>query len=585
MSDFDEFRVSLSPDLHTPGNWMVNLDECPVAGLAGVNESVKPKVTRDQLISLRDRHGWPDSAKLKEIGDSVWDSIMIPDLKAALFASLSLMNTTHRGVRLVFSIIGNEPEPAGPNQIRLQELPLEVLRVDNYSFLATNSQTPVSRSLRFKPDRDPFKLVPPLRILVVVATPTGRPPANMQEEQEIIRQALSGLTDSGAVELDFCQPPTRPELANRLSRGYHVLHFVGHGAFEPGGADPSQRPFLCLEREDGKADLIDAETFALQVRNLGVQLVIMTACSSASPVPDETNYHARAFDGMAQRLMSDDTGVGAVVAMQFDLESPAAVTFSKAFYNNLLFPGLTLDEVVTRCRLALVTKMDAGHRCWVTPVVYWRFKNGQVFDLADSTGYLDDGTRILITGLQAQIQVFQKLIANIKKKMPDPTTEVQQVLESTLAEYQQSADDLQQQINEALGETLRLRGGKIKPGEVIQCRLTLRLRTPAKVGNTAVRVLFPQDKLQVQATASGADTPGVLLMMAQPAPGELRLQLSNLSQGVQWDPKEFEIGLLGFQVQAGVTDPFVEIMIDRGKMERNGILTPMQTLNALLYVN
>jgi hypothetical protein len=581
MSQFDEFRVSLTPDLQTPGSWNVLLDECPVAALNGPKGTVQPTVTRDQLVRLRSRHGWPNLADLKTIGQSVWQSLMTPDLKAALFACLGQAQMTHRGLRLVFTIIGEEPEPAGPGQIRLQELPLEALYVDQLNFLAPNMKTPVSRSLKFKPDRDPVKLILPLRLLLVVATPNDKPPANMPAEQHAIQQALGGLTASGAVKLDFCEPATRAELTARLQQGYHIFHFIGHGAFETVDADPSPRPHLCLERPDGQSDPMDADTLAQLMLNTGVQLVVMTACSSANPVPEDKLYHARAFDGVAQRLMSDNSGVSAVVAMQFDLESQAAVTFSHTFYTNLLVSGRTLDEVVAMCRQALVGQMNAGHRSWVTPVVYWRCKNGQVFALEDMIGPLDPEVQKLLTELNAQIQVYLKNIAEVRK-MPQA---MQDFATPLVAKWQQTVDELQQRKSEALGDTLRLRGGQVKSGLVIQCRLTLRLRTPAQVGDVKARVLFPQDKVQFKSAASGASTPGINLMTAIPAPGELRLLVPNASQGAQWDPLEYELGLLSFQVQAGVMEPLVEIKVDQGKVERNGIETPLEALNAVLYVD
>jgi hypothetical protein len=92
--------------------------------------------------------------------------------------------------------------------------------------------------------------------------------------------------------------------------------------------------------------------------------------------------------------------------MQFDMESEAAVIFSKTFYTRLLAPDPTdgspegseratggspegserategrVDQVVTQCRKALVAAMDAGHRAWITPVLYSRCKDGRVFDM------------------------------------------------------------------------------------------------------------------------------------------------------------------------------------------------------------
>ncbi|MFX7090586.1 CHAT domain-containing protein, partial [Acinetobacter baumannii] len=83
-------------------------------------------------------------------------------------------------------------------------------------------------------------------------------------------------------------------------------------------------------------------------------LVVITGCSTAALPPPIAGapYGTTAFDGIAQRLVSPGSlsFVSAVVAMQFDLESAAAVSFSGKFYGTLLNPGTTIDEAVTAAR-------------------------------------------------------------------------------------------------------------------------------------------------------------------------------------------------------------------------------------------
>jgi hypothetical protein len=582
MTEFNDFRVFLAPDIQAKGAWKVLLEECPIADLAGPKGTIQPSITRQQLVRLRSRHGWPNLAELKGIGQGVWQSLMTPDLAAAFIVCLNQSQQANRGMRLVISIVGEESELSIPGQIRLQELPLEALYRDEQNFLAPNPATPVSRSLKFKPDRDPHRVVLPLRLLVVVATPDDKPEAKMQEEKDVIQKALQALTGpGGVVELEFCEPPTRAELTTRLQqKRFHLLHFIGHGAFDIVGDDPSPRPHLCLEDEHGQSDPLDAETLAVLLQNSGVRWAMITACSSANPTPDAEPFHARAFDGVAQRLVGGVSDVNAVVAMQFDLDSQAAVTFSRTFYTNLLRSGGRLDEVVALCRQALVGQLNAGHRAWVTPVVYWRCKDGKVFDLEGIKGSLDPQTQKKLNEIDATLVVYLKNITDVRT---EPQA-VQDAAAPLLARWQQAVDELQQLRGQLLGETLQLCGGRVKAGDAIGCRFTLRLRTPAQVGDVRVRVRYPADKASFRTVAAGAHAPGSLPLVGAPATGELMLMLQNASQGVQWPADEFELAVLNFQVNAGVTDPIIELSVIDTEVQRDGAITMFNALNAVVFV-
>ena len=81
MTEFDDFHFVVQPNIQRPGTWNVLLEACPVDGLAGPMGDVLPEFTRQQLISLRSQNGWPDSNKLKAIGQSVAQSLLTPDLR------------------------------------------------------------------------------------------------------------------------------------------------------------------------------------------------------------------------------------------------------------------------------------------------------------------------------------------------------------------------------------------------------------------------------------------------------------------------------------------------------------------------
>jgi hypothetical protein len=491
-------------------------------------------------------------------------------------------------LRRVVSVSGEEPEITDAATIGFRELPLEALHSPQYGFLASNPTTPISRSPTQEPDRDPLRVPLPLRILVVVASPRDRPPANIEQEKEIIRHALSELSGPGGpIELEFCEPPTRAELVERLrDKQFHILHFVGHGEFGIVGDDPSQRPHLVFEgpREDGQehgvSDPLDALSLESLLRNKTVRLAVITACASASPTPDEQPYRARAYDGVAQTLIRDVSGVSAVVAMQFDLESDAAVTFSRTLYESLLNPDRQLDEVVALCREALATTKSMGHRAWVTPVVYWRCKDGKVFEPVGLRAPLPPEFQRQLNQIDI---VLKTTLDHIMQVLQQPAA-VQDAAAPLLDQWRNSVEELQQQRDLVLGETLRLRGGSVAAGETIACPMTLRLRTAAQIGDVSVRLQYPADKVVLEGVDAGAGTPDRELLRGDPAPGELTVLVKDASGGASWDPGEQELALLRFTVNPDVTDPYLKLNITDVQAQRDGASAPFDPLHAVLFV-
>jgi hypothetical protein len=580
MAQDIEFRVVLTANTQQPGTWDVLLQTGP-EGLTGPMGSVQAAVTRQQLDKLRSQSGWPNLNTLKAIGRRVWQSVMSPELEAAVKHHLATKAPANR-MRLVVSVIGDEPEPTD-GTIRLRELPLEALFHDTYNFLAIDLATPVSRSLHFAPDRDATPVQGPLRILVVVSAPDDKPeiPGNAKEA---IQNALQPLIASHSVELEFCEPPTAPELQARLGKqpGFHVLHYVGHGAFDIEGDDPTSRSYLCLE--DGNAppgsDPKDADTLDIMLRHTGVRLVVMTACSTAASTPQQVSETVGPFDGVAQRLVAGVSDVNAAVAMQFDLEADLAETFNRTFYQKLLSPGLPLDEIVTHCRIAMMSHKKIGHRCWVTPVLYWRCKEGRLFDLRGGREELDAETRLRLANLDHEIELQLDFIGYLRGLGLPPVD-----VAAKVAEFWLKVIQLQKDKCGLLGDAVSLQGGLAQPGQTFECPLTLRLHSGVQIGNVEVKILYPSDKLDFQGAQPGAATPGSLPLIGVAAQGERKVVLQNVSQGLQWAPGEHELARLSFQMRPGVTDGRFEVRVPEAKATKAGQDSELHTVNAIVLVS
>jgi hypothetical protein len=588
MGAYADFRLILSPDLATQGNWTLTLDECPLPELVGPKGSVAPTVTRAHLNTLRSRNGWPNPVGLEQVGRAVWQSVMTPAVEGAFAASLQTVVGNQQGLRFVLVLQGQESETTNQAAIRLSELPVEALYNDAHQFMATDVKTPISRSFQWKPDRPPQRVILPLRVLVAMASPTDKPPTNIEQEIQAIQSSVEHLTGSGALELEIIQQAERATVAARLkAKPFHVLHFIGHGGFDVVGDVEVPRAHLCFVRPgNSRSDPTDADTLLVMLRNTGVRLVVITACSSAAPTPplipeplDPGPLGTGAFEGVAQRLVAGVSGVTAAVAMQFDLEDIGAVEFSKVFYENLLQPGLALDEVVTMARQALVTLLQAGHRAWLTPAVHWRCQGGNVFEIDPTVRQLDAQTLGELQAIDTQLAVYREYVQKIEAEPAAVRTAVNDLRLEWIMRIQQ----LMSQRGELVGESVRLQGARVAAGQEATCRLSLRMRQPGTVGLINLRVQYPDDRLVFAGSDAGSNVGGPPAIAPLSA-GVLQMVFVNPSGGQSWSAGEYELGFLRFSVLQGSSPGVVDVQLASPVITRNGQEVAIAPADGVLFI-
>ena len=270
-----------------------------------------------------------------------------------------------------------------PAATKLHALPWELMQEAD-ALLAAQADTPFSRYLPIDlPWGGPIH-EHPIRVLVAISNPDNLEERDLgkveiDEERETLTTALAGLGPE-ELKVEFLEPPVtleRLEAALRGSapgaKGYHVLHYVGHGHFTPA----RDQAFLYLQDEEGNTDPVPDDALSGMLARLGARprLVFLAACQSA------TRSTADAFAGLGPKLVK--VGVPAVVAMQETVSMEAARKFSAAFYPRLLAHGL-VDLAVNEARSTLLT---AGRPDAAVPVLFMRLRSGQLWGAeADARG-------------------------------------------------------------------------------------------------------------------------------------------------------------------------------------------------------
>ena len=437
-----------------------------------------------------------------------------------------------------------------PSPIRVSELPVEVIYTPAANFYAAQIDTPISRALQARPDRPTVKLTPPLRILVVAASPNGLPPANIAAERTAISGALADLVATGSVVLDFCDPPTRDQLVRSLRTAYHVVHFVGHGGIARIGGDPTPKAFICLQDAGGNLDPLEGDTLDIFLRNCPTaNVVIITGCSTARlpPVVNGRPFAATAFDGIAQRLLGagNVSRVSAVVAMQFDLEFAAAVAFSREFYTQLLKPEVTLDAAVTHARNAVIGALTIGSPAWANPVLYWRCENGRAFDVQPFVAQpISAAVAAELTALDIQIDTMRKAVEDIAAQ-PEIVRNAAAPLRDN---WSQQIDVLYAKKSALLGNAIRLKGGSGVVGRTITFRLALRLRSAAVLSQITVRLEFDADAFEFVSAATGANAANPPLTASNAT--SVTLSVNQISAGAVVNEGEYEVATVDLRVKS-----------------------------------
>lgn len=246
-------------------------------------------------------------------------------------------------------------ELESPHQARLATLPWELLYdPEKGAFLAQLEETPITRYLSFDGRIRRLEMPDVLRVLVVAAAPSDLVALQWDRELEI----LSGWPQANIV-IDHLEQPTRQQLRRALRRGYHVMHFLGHGTFDAGTGDGS----LTLVDEHGRADWVPGTDLARWVVNSRtLRLVVLNACNTAQgsgPQP---------FAGVASALVHG--GVAATLAMRRPIPDGHAVAFARVLYSRLT-QGQPLDAALSSARqeLAILDPNDARAH-WATPTLY-----------------------------------------------------------------------------------------------------------------------------------------------------------------------------------------------------------------------
>ena len=298
----------------------------------------------------------------RQLGGGLFEAVFAEDVALAWSRSRDAAQEEGKGLRLRLRL-DDAPGIAG--------LPWELLYDKRTNtFISQSERTPVVRYLDVAQRLRPLRVEGPLRILVIVASPTDLPELDVDAEWRGVKEALAERVAEGRVVVDLLPTPTVSELGHWLRhQDVHILHFVGHGDVDR----TIDEGVLYFCDAYGRGAPVTASVLGAYVNDHDpLRLLVLNACRSASPEALEP------LGGMAQRLVRQNAS--AVVAMQFPITDKAAATFTREFYGAVA-DGFPVDQAATYARKALLAGFGSE---WATPVVFMRAADGRVFESVEA---------------------------------------------------------------------------------------------------------------------------------------------------------------------------------------------------------
>jgi hypothetical protein len=296
----------------------------------------------------------PSQDTARDLGTRLFQTVFGGNVLAFWKQRLFRIQKTKGRLRLRLHL--NDPE--------LWDWPWELLCDPDRGFPAVDPATPVVRYIEMAKPTPPLRVRPPLKVLVVTASPTGMSPIGVEDELGDLEKALTELCQENWVDLEVLLGVTGERLNQKLSeRDFHVLHFIGHGAFDT----KRGQGVIYLEKENGSPDPVDGQRLsAVLLVQSRLRLVILNACNGAR------GNQADPFASLAQSLVR--SGLPAVIAMQSAVTDRAATTFARHFYRSLS-QRKPVDRAVTDARRAM---FFLGSGEWGSPVLALHARDGRI---------------------------------------------------------------------------------------------------------------------------------------------------------------------------------------------------------------
>lgn len=342
-----------------PGEYTVRVIRSPAGGETSAGFRLDVDAILDRLPELEAvvlasavpaRATIPVAEKtLREVGQQLFQALFTGAVKGTYRASLGAAQQFGHRLRVVLRLAAPE----------LAALPWELLFDPDAGSYVCQDMPLLRRIPAADYNPRPLEVVPPLRILGIVAAPHDLPGLDAEAEKQHLTDALAEPVAAGLVELVWADEATWTGIQTSLLAGpWQVLHFIGHGDYDTN----RQEGRIALESNTGRTDMVESSRLMHLLREAEPtpRLVVLNSCSSRQA--GQQNLFSRTAAALVHG------GISAVAAMQFAISDASAIAFARGFYSAIAH-GRNIDKATGSGRRSI---MGLGTLEWVTPVLYVR---------------------------------------------------------------------------------------------------------------------------------------------------------------------------------------------------------------------
>ena len=298
----------------------------------------------------------------KAFGAALFDAVFTGDVKACFRSSIDEVRRQNAGLRIRLRL--GDPSVA--------DLPWEFLYNRSVNrFIALSVHTPLVRYMDLPERIQPIAVKPPIRVLVMISSPTDFPPLDVEAEWAQLNESLADRIAAGQLAIERLRVRAWSRCSTD-SGARATTSFTSSGTAN--STRTLQEGVLILESENKRGHKVDSQFLGMLLHDHeSLRVAILNACEGARTSRTDP------FAGSAQSLVQQ--GIPAVIAMQFEIANDVAGRFAHEFYGALA-DGYPIDASLTEARKSIFA---AGREVeWGTPVLYLRAPDGRIFDIDSS---------------------------------------------------------------------------------------------------------------------------------------------------------------------------------------------------------
>lgn len=351
-------HVRCDINLYIHSNTTIELSSAVFAETS-IYHSVRPLFGRDFNLEANLKRWYPEHLTYEsavQLGRLLFDGIFVDEIRDKYQLAKEISKS--RDVSLTLSLKALEANRDIPRSFTA---PWELLH-DDEGFICL--QYPFFRLPRGGKVYPISKVVPEITDALLIAANPGGGTSDIPEVEEEIEYIANVLKEMNIKPTCISSNDAEPKaILQELERGrFQVLHFAGHGHFDP---DQPENSCLLIGTKGTGPFRLSARTLCEYTRNSNLSMVFLGSCFSAQ---HGINQYLRPWEILGLLDAFVQSGVPTAIGMQWSVSSQGALLLAKHFYESLK-KRLTVEESLRRARRHLGALSNWEDLTWLAPVL------------------------------------------------------------------------------------------------------------------------------------------------------------------------------------------------------------------------